>query len=80
MYISRLCLQNYRCYDNFEIDFNKELTVIVAENGKGKTAILDAVAVALGPYLSVLSCLCNDLGLLLMEFCIQYGMRNSLTL
>ena len=41
MYISRLCLQNYRCYDNFEIDFNKELTVIVAENGKGKTAILD---------------------------------------
>lgn len=24
MYISRLCLQNYRCYDNFEIDFNKE--------------------------------------------------------
>ena len=23
---------------------------------------------------------CNDLGLLLMEFCIQYGMRNSLTL
>ena len=48
MYISRLCLQNYRCYDNFEIDFNKELTVIVAENGKGKTAILDAVAVALG--------------------------------
>ena len=31
MYISRLCLQNYRCYDNFEIDFNKELTVIVAE-------------------------------------------------
>ena len=52
MYISRLCLQNYRCYDNFEIDFNKELTVIVAENGKGKTAILDAVAVALGPYLA----------------------------
>ncbi len=52
MYISRLCLQNYRCYDKFEIDFNKELTVIVAENGKGKTAILDAVAVALGPYLA----------------------------
>ena len=57
MYISRLCLQNYRCYDNFEIDFNKELTVIVAENGKGKTAILDAVAVALGPYLACLTVL-----------------------
>ncbi len=52
MYISRLCLKNYRCYDDFVIDFNRELTVIVAENGKGKTAILDAIAVALGPYLS----------------------------
>lgn len=52
MYISRLCLQNYRCYADFEIDFNRELTVIVAENGKGKTAILDAIAVALGPYLA----------------------------
>lgn len=36
MYISRLCLQNYRCYDNFEIDFNKELTVIVAEMVRAK--------------------------------------------
>lgn len=52
MYISKLRLQNYRCYDDFEMDFNKELTVIVAENGKGKTAILDAVAIALGPYLA----------------------------
>lgn len=52
MYISHLQLKNYRCYDEFEMDFNKELTVIVAENGKGKTAILDAIAVALGPYLA----------------------------
>lgn len=52
MYINRLCLKNYRCYDDFEIDFHKDLTVIVAENGKGKTAILDAVTVALGPYLT----------------------------
>ena len=52
MYISRLQLQNFRCYDEFAIDFDKELTVIVAENGKGKTAILDAIAIAMGPYLA----------------------------
>ena len=52
MYISKLYLENFRCYDKFEIDFDKDLTVIVAENGQGKTAILDAVAIALGPYLS----------------------------
>ncbi len=55
MYISKLYLENFRCYDKFEIDFDKELTVIVAENGQGKTAILDAVAIAMGPYLSCFS-------------------------
>ena len=43
VYITKLYLENFRCYDKFEIDFDKELTVIVAENGQGKTAILDAV-------------------------------------
>lgn len=52
MYITKLYLENFRCYDKFEIDFDKDLTVIVAENGQGKTAILDAVAIAMGPYLS----------------------------
>lgn len=52
MYITKLYLENFRCYDKFEIDFEKDLTVIVAENGQGKTAILDAVAIAMGPYLS----------------------------
>lgn len=52
VYITKLYLENFRCYDKFEIDFDKELTVIVAENGQGKTAILDAVAIAMGPYLS----------------------------
>ena len=46
VYITKLYLENFRCYDKFEIDFDKELTVIVAENGQGKTAILDAVAIA----------------------------------
>ncbi len=55
VYISKLYLENFRCYDKFEIDFDKELTVIVAENGQGKTAILDAVAIAMGPYLSCFS-------------------------
>lgn len=53
MRINRLCLQNFRCYDQLEIDFNKNMTVIVGENGKGKTAILDALAISLTPYLNV---------------------------
>lgn len=52
MRISKLHLQNFRCYNELDIDFNKSMTVIVGENGKGKTAILDALAVSLSPYLN----------------------------
>jgi predicted ATP-binding protein involved in virulence len=51
MKLTKLAVKNYRCFSNLEIDFHPELTVIVAHNGGGKTAILDAIAVALGPFI-----------------------------
>lgn len=51
MQIERLRLKNFRCYTELDIDFEPQLTVIVGENGKGKTAIFDALAIALEPYL-----------------------------
>ena len=51
MQIDKLKLSNFRCYEELEIDFEPKLTVIVGENGKGKTAIFDALAIALEPYL-----------------------------
>ncbi|WP_320043310.1 AAA family ATPase [uncultured Desulfobacter sp.] len=51
MKITSLSLINYRCYGKIHIDFDSDMTVLVGRNGQGKTAILDAVAVALGPYL-----------------------------
>ena len=51
MQIDKLKLKNFRCYDELEIDFEPKLTVIVGENGKGKTAIFDALAIGLEPYL-----------------------------
>lgn len=46
----QLRLSNYRCFENIRIDFHPRLTVLVAANGAGKTSILDAIAVAYGPY------------------------------
>jgi predicted ATP-binding protein involved in virulence len=51
MKLNKLTIKNYRCFSNLEIDFHPELTVIVAHNGGGKTAILDAIAVAFGPFI-----------------------------
>ena len=48
--LTQLKLINYRCFSKIEIDFHKQLTVLVAPNGFGKTAILDAIAIAFGPY------------------------------
>lgn len=48
--LDRLALRNFRCFDSLEIDFHPQLTVLVANNGRGKTAVLDAIATALGPF------------------------------
>ena len=56
MKIQRLHLKNFRCFEDFTIEFNTGdenhggLTVLVAKNGEGKTAILDAVNIALGMF------------------------------
>lgn len=48
--ISKLRLRDYRCFPALNIEFHEQLTVLVASNGAGKTSILDAIAVAFGPY------------------------------
>jgi len=48
--VDHLALRNFRCFPDIAIDFHEQLTVIVANNGQGKTSVLDAVAIALGPF------------------------------
>lgn len=45
--LRKIEFDRFRCFDKLEISFEERLTVIVAENGGGKTAILDAIAGAL---------------------------------
>lgn len=50
MYLKKLKLHNFRCYEKLEIDFNRQLTVLVGKNGSGKTTVLEAIAIALGTW------------------------------
>ena len=50
--IDQLELSNYRCFTQCTVDFHPTLTVLVAENAKGKSAILDAIAVAIDPIIA----------------------------
>ncbi len=51
MKIKELRLTNFRNLKNFKIEFDENLTVLVANNSAGKTSILDAITIALGPYI-----------------------------
>jgi predicted ATP-binding protein involved in virulence len=48
MRLKKLYLQNYRCYERCELTLHDDLTVLIAPNGMGKTAILDAIALGFG--------------------------------
>ena len=53
MRIKQLKLSNFRNLQDYQINFDENLTVLVANNGAGKTAILDALTVALGTFIGV---------------------------
>jgi predicted ATP-binding protein involved in virulence len=52
MRIDKLRLKNFRCFSDIEIGLNEKLTVLVAENGQGKSALLDAIRIGLWPFVS----------------------------
>jgi predicted ATP-binding protein involved in virulence len=52
MRIDHIHLKNYRCFDSLPVALHPQMTVLVAPNGQGKTSILDAIKVALWPYVA----------------------------
>ncbi|MEI6423812.1 MAG: AAA family ATPase, partial [Lentisphaerota bacterium] len=49
-HLIQLKLKNFRCFSELSIDLHPDLTVFVAPNSGGKTAILDAIAIAISPF------------------------------
>ncbi len=45
MQIKKIKLQNYRNYDNFEIDLGQNLNIIIGNNAQGKTNLLESIYV-----------------------------------
>lgn len=52
MRITSLHFENYRCFCEMRVDFHEKLTVLVAPNGGGKTAIIDGACIALTPFVT----------------------------
>lgn len=52
MKINYLDLANFRRFEQTRIEFSEQFTVLIGDNGSGKTAILDAIALTLNAFLS----------------------------
>lgn len=52
--VSQVKLTNFRGYTDFTIPLHNSLTVLVGENGAGKTSILEAISCGLGPFLTAM--------------------------
>ena len=60
MRIKHLNIRNFRGYELKSFDFDERLSVVVGNNTAGKTALLQAVQVALGAFLASLKALPNE--------------------
>ena len=52
MHIDRLDIQNFRCFEDRTFVFDPRFTLLIGTNATGKTATLDALAIALGAVLA----------------------------
>ena len=51
MKIRQLELKNFRCFDQKTFEFSDQFNVLIGDNGTGKSAILDALAIGVGSFL-----------------------------
>lgn len=51
MKLKQIEIENFRCFEKITLDLHPDLTVLIAPNGGGKTSILDALRIAVGPYI-----------------------------
>lgn len=50
MKINNIKIQNFRGYESLDVDLNPNFNLIIGDNGSGKTAILEALTVAIGSF------------------------------
>lgn len=59
MFLKSIVLHNFRCFSNLEVSFKNRLTVVVGNNGAGKSTVLEAATIAAGTLTSAMDGLTN---------------------
>ena len=50
MHIQKITIKNFRCFEHLEVNLDPDINIFVGNNGSGKSALLDAIAAAMYPY------------------------------
>ena len=59
MFLKSMVLHNFRCFSDLEVCFKNRLTVIVGNNGAGKSTVLEGATIAAGTFTSAMDGLTN---------------------
>lgn len=59
MFLKSIELLNFRCFSKLKVEFHNRLTVIVGNNGAGKSTVLEAATIAAGTLTSAMDGLTN---------------------
>lgn len=51
MNLTELVLKNFRCYKELKITLDDKFTVLIGDNGAGKSTVLDAISIVLGSFI-----------------------------
>ena len=43
MKVNSLCLDNFRNYNHFFIEFDRDINILIGSNGQGKTNLIEAI-------------------------------------
>ena len=76
--IDKLELSNFRCFNSCSIDLHDQLTLIIADNGLGKSTILDALAISLAPIVEKLSGSDVEFGIFESDINVKYETQGHL--
>jgi predicted ATP-binding protein involved in virulence len=52
MHIQKVIIKNFRCFEHLEVNLDPDINIFVGNNGSGKSALLDALAAAMYPYVA----------------------------
>ena len=51
MIVRKIHIENFKGLKELDLEFSEQVTVLIGDNGTGKSSVLDAISIGLGTFL-----------------------------